>query len=167
MEIESSLTTFQIGAPELAAEFLKRLFALSFRTTDQGVIYLPGQYASKPSIDVLAESQNGLTLTFIQHGKTRTLAKEPTVVQCDGDGDGKKMIPIEFKACSWFKHQDGWNSLIDSKGRLTTKSVEVIGTPVPVPLFATWRSLHPQKLKTRLSGHSRFTLRSSVASFSL
>ena len=130
-EIESSLITFQIGAPELAAEFLKRLFGLSFRTTDQGVIYLPGQFASKPSIDVLADSQNGLTLTFIQHGKTRTLAKEPTVVQSDGDGDGKKMIPIEFKACSWFKHQDGWKVLIDSKGRLTTKSVEVIGPLSP------------------------------------
>jgi CRISPR-associated protein Cas8a1/Csx13 len=129
--IEPSSITLNFGPAEAASEFLKRLFALSFKVIDLGVIYLPGQFTSKPSMDVLAELQNALTLTFIQHGKTRTLAKEPTVVQCDPDGDGKKMIPIEFKACTWFKHQDGWQSLIDNKGRLTTKTVEVIGPLSP------------------------------------
>ena len=69
--IEPSSITLSIGPAEAASEFLKRLFALSFKISDQGVIYLPGQFTSKPSMDVLAESQNGLTLTFIQHGKTR------------------------------------------------------------------------------------------------
>ncbi len=129
--IEPSSITLKFGPAEAASEYLKRLFALSFKVTDQGVIYLPGQFRSKPSMDVLAESQNGLTLTFIQHGKTRSLEKDPTVVQCDPDGDGKKMIPIEFKKCSWFKHQDGWESFVDSKGRLTTKAIEVIGPLSP------------------------------------
>ena len=41
------------------------------------------------------------------------------------------MIPIEFKKCSWFKHQDGWESLVDKNGRLTTRTVEVIGPLSP------------------------------------
>jgi CRISPR-associated protein Cas8a1/Csx13 len=123
--------TFRLNSAEAAAEFLKRLFALSFKINELGVIYLPGQFRSKPSTEVLAELQNGMTLTFLQHGKTRALEKDPTIVQCDADGEGKTFIPIEFKKCSSFKHQNGWESLTDNKGQLTKKMIEVIGPLSP------------------------------------
>lgn len=126
-DIEPSSITLRFGIAEAAGEFLKRLFALAFQVNAEGMIYLPGQFGSKPSRDVLVEVQNGLVLTFIQHGKTRNLAKDPTVVQCDAEGDGTKPIPLEFKPCTWFKHQDGWTNLIEKTGKVTTKPVEVIG----------------------------------------
>lgn len=129
--IENTSITLRIGQSNAAAEFLKRLFRLSFQIDNQGVIYLPGQFTKKPSFALLAELQNGMTITFIQHGKTRDLAKVATVAQCDPEGDGRKTIPVEFKQCSWFKHQDGWESFVDKNNCLSKKNVEVIGPLCP------------------------------------
>lgn len=124
--IERQCVTLNFGKPENAGEYLKRLFALAFQIKD-GVIYLPGQYQQEPSLAVRAELQNGLTLTFLQHGRVRKLAKQPTVVQFDPVGDGRAFLSVEFKRCEGFKHQDGWKDLIDSEGRLSSKPVEVVG----------------------------------------
>jgi hypothetical protein len=124
--------TLNFGTSENAAEFLKRLFGLAFTTRD-GLICLNGQYAARdePQPAARAEIQNGLTLTFLQHGKTRTLAKDPTTRRWQPDESSATGITVEYKACSWFKHQDGWQELIDNKGRISTKLVDVIGPPQP------------------------------------
>ena len=106
---------------------MRYLFLLSFRLKD-GLIYLPGQYGDMPpSLAVRAEIQAGLTLTFLQHGKTRKLAKNPTSYQVDPEGDCRP-VTVEYKTCEWYKHQDGWSDLTEEKsGALTAKSVEIIG----------------------------------------
>ena len=110
------------GVAENAGEFLKRLFAFAFQTKDR-LIYLPGQYPDPPpSLAVRAELQAGLTLTFLQHGKTRKLEEvKPYLVDPDGSGIG--VVPIDFRPCTWFKHQDGWKELVDRNDRLSTKPV--------------------------------------------
>ena len=122
--IEVSSIELQWNKPENAKTFLKRLFVLAFQTKN-GLIFLPGQYKSEPNQAVLADLQNGLTLTFLQHGKTRNLAT-PTVVQHDPEGTGLA-VTVEFRKCDWYKHQDGWEDLIDRDGCLGVKTIEVIG----------------------------------------
>ncbi len=130
--IEPDSVRLRFDASTGAAEFLKRLFALSFQiTSPEGLIYLPGQFDGKPDAGLLAEIQNGLTMTFIQHGKTRTLAKEAVARNWDASAGDGRQIQVQFKPCSWFKHQDGWESLIDKSGRVTKKQVEVIGPLSP------------------------------------
>ena len=114
------------GGAEAAGEFLRKLFQIAFALKD-GLINLPGQYEIEPSLAVRAELQLGLALTFLQHGKVRNLAKEPTVIHHDPDGNGRDYIAIEYKRCTWYKHQDGWKDLVDKNGRLSNRAVDVIG----------------------------------------
>lgn len=132
--ITSDSITLHFGAPEHAREFLKQLFGLAFTTTRDGLICLNGQYSARgdePLPAALAEIQNGLTLTFLQHGKTRTLEKQPTTKSWRPDETSATGISVQYKACSWFKHQDGWQELIDNKGRISSKTVDVIGPLCP------------------------------------
>ena len=126
-DVSAQSITLRFGDPKEARSFLHRLFRLSFRLKD-GLLYLPGQYGDMPpSLAVRAEIQAGLTLTFLQHGKTRKLAKNPTSYQVDPEGDGRA-VTVEYKTCEWYKHQDGWSDLTEEKsGALTAKSVEIIG----------------------------------------
>jgi len=122
-EIEPLQVTLHFGQPEEAGPFLKRLFELSFRI-HQKLIYLPSQYHQELATPVRAELQTALTLTFLQHGKTRTLAKEETPLTYEIDGNP---LTVNVRFCSGYKHQDGWKALCDGKGRLKSKLVEVIG----------------------------------------
>ena len=130
-KIEATRITLKFGKPESAGEFLQRVFELSFQIRKDGLIYLPGQFDTEPKAEVLAEVQNGLTLSFIRHGKTRKLDKTPTVHQYEASGDGTKMVSVEYKKCSWFKHQDGWDVLTDKQSCLVTNPIEVIGPLCP------------------------------------
>jgi CRISPR-associated protein Cas8a1/Csx13 len=121
--ISKSTITLDFGSPTKAATYLKKLFAFAFDLR-KGLIYLPGQHGGPVDDAVLAELQSALTLTFIQHGKTRKLDKEAKAFEKD-TGDNKP-IRYEFKPCSWFKHQSGWEELIDGH-ELSEKSVEVAG----------------------------------------
>nr|AHZ45661.1 putative CRISPR-associated protein [uncultured bacterium] len=127
-DVTDRSVTLRFGEPEGAREFLRRLFALSFRL--QGpLIDLPGQYgAVPPSLVVRAEIQAGLLLTFLQHGRTRKLSRDSQLVQVDPVGDGLSLVAVEYRPCTWYKHQDGWDDLTDAKtGALTRGTVEVIG----------------------------------------
>jgi hypothetical protein len=80
------------GEPTAAREYLRRLFAISFGLRD-GLIDLPAQYGpTPPPLEVRASLQQGLTLTFLQHGKVRKLAKTPTVYQYDPEGTGMAIL---------------------------------------------------------------------------
>lgn len=126
--IEPDRLTLRFGKPEAAGEFLKRLFAYAFQITKQGLIYLPGQFGGKDaSSPILADLQQGLILTFLQHNQTRTLAKEPATVSYDPESKGAAQLIVEYRKCSWYKHQDQWTEMVDRKGRMSLRSVEVIG----------------------------------------
>jgi len=102
-EITPQSVVLHFGAPTAAQEYLRRLFDYAFQTKD-GLIYLPGQYATEPAFEVRAFLQSGLTLTFLQHGTAKTMAKETTVKQYDV-GESPVPAEIQFRACSAFRHQ--------------------------------------------------------------
>lgn len=127
--IEPQRVVLHFGEPGKAAEYLQRLFAFAFQIQG-GLLYLPGQYGDRePPVEVRALLQLGMTLTFLQHGKSRTLATTVTTREYEADG---KLVSVEFKECSGFKHQSGWKDLVDQKkGTLKLKPSEVVGPLSP------------------------------------
>ncbi len=131
-EIDEQSVTLRFGKPDNAAEYLKRVFEFGFSVRKDGLIYLPGQFGDIDSNSaVLADLQAGLTLTFLQHGKVRKLAKETTTVSYDPEGQGIPGVVVEYKKCSTFKHQAGWKEFTDSRGRLIVGVVKVDGPICP------------------------------------
>jgi CRISPR-associated protein Cas8a1/Csx13 len=130
-EITDDSVTLKFGEPEKAESYLKKLFEFAFGIRKDGLIVLPGQYHSEPSAAVLADLQAGYTLTFLQHGRVRALAKEVTTVQYDSDGDGRPGIVVEYKKCSGFKHQNGYAEFVDKKGCLVDGAMRVDGPISP------------------------------------
>jgi CRISPR-associated protein Cas8a1/Csx13 len=129
-KIDESTVVLEFGDPNGAGEFLKRLFACAFPDPGghHGLIRLPGQYAgTPPNAAILADLQSGTLLTFLQHGRVRELSKDPTQAQHDPDGTGIPTVTVEYRACSGFKHQSGWEDLVDRKGRLVTTPLKVEG----------------------------------------
>lgn len=129
-EIDDRNITLRFSKPENVAKYLEKLFAFAFQIRD-GLIYLPGQYYTEPTTALLAELQLGLTLTFLQHGKVKTLAKEPTVVSYEPDSDGNPGVGVEYRKCSWFKHQNAWKECVDKSGCLSRTSIKVDGPISP------------------------------------
>jgi CRISPR-associated protein Cas8a1/Csx13 len=130
-EFTRQTITLNFGKPEAAANYLKRLFAFAFKVRNDGLISLPGQYAVEPSAAVLADLQGGMTLTFLQHGNVRQLAKEPTVATYDADGTGNPGVVVQYRKCSGFKHQKGWEVFVDKKCCLVTHPIKVDGPISP------------------------------------
>lgn len=130
-EINEQSVTLRFGKPEKAADYLSKLFTYGFGIRKDGLISLPGQYDIEPSAAVLADLQAGFTLTFLQHGRVRALAKEPTTVSYDAEGEGIPGVLVQYKACSGFKHQEGWKEFVDRNGCLTTGTIKVDGPISP------------------------------------
>jgi CRISPR-associated protein Cas8a1/Csx13 len=130
-EIDDQTVTLKFGEPQTASEYLRKLFEFAFRVRDDGLIILPGQFTNEPSAAILADLQLGLTLTFLQHGKVRQLAKESTIVQYNPEDDGLPGVQVEYRKCSGFKHQEGWKELVDKNGSLISTSIRVDGPVCP------------------------------------
>ena len=130
-DIDEHSVTLRFGKPAEAAAFLKRLFAFAFSLRKDGLIYLPGQFTSEPSAAILADLQLGMTLTFLQHGRVRQLAKEHTTATYDTAGDGLPGVIVEYRKCTYFKHQGGWEELVDKHGCLVTTPIRVDGPVSP------------------------------------
>lgn len=130
-EVTDDSITLSFGKPENAKPYLQKLFAFAFHIRKDGLISLPGQYQLEPAAAVLADLQLGFVLTFLQHGRVRALAKEPTTVTYDTDGDGSPGVVVEYKKCSGFKHQDGWGAFVDNAGYLVRKPIKVDGPLSP------------------------------------
>ncbi|MFB3788314.1 MAG: type I-MYXAN CRISPR-associated Cas8a1/Cmx1 [bacterium] len=121
--IDKLEVTLNFGEPEHAGEFLKRLFSLAFQIRDS-LVYLPGQHIDPPNKEVLIDLQSGLTLTFLQHGNVRKLEKNGTTESFHIDDT---VLQFNYRKCISFKHQEGWKDLVDKKGCLQSKPIEVIG----------------------------------------
>ena len=122
-EITPLEITLFFGKPQSAGEFLERLFAIAFSIKD-GLIYLPAQHRNEPSPEVLVELQNGLTLTFLQHGLVRKL--ESTEYTTTYEVDDHKIL-VSFKRCSFYKHQATYSEFVNKNGILVENEVEVTG----------------------------------------
>ena len=131
-DITDDVVTLRFGKPTHARDYLKKLFAFAFSITPSGLIYLPGQHRSQPSSDaILAALQSGFTLTFLQHGRVRALAKDVTSVSYDFAGDGVPSLVLEYKKCSGFKHQSCWETLVGTDGSLVAGTITVDGPISP------------------------------------
>lgn len=130
-EIDEQTVTLKFGKPDKAGGYLKKLFGLAFGIRNDGLIALPGQYTMEPSAAVLSDLQSGLTLTFLQHGRVRSLAKEPTTASYDPEGEGIPGVVVQYRKCSGFKHQDGWEDLADKTGCLVPGMIRVDGPISP------------------------------------
>jgi CRISPR-associated protein Cas8a1/Csx13 len=129
-DIEEQAVTLRFGNPENAGDYLKKLFAFAFGIRKDGLITLPGQHLAEPPAPVLADLQSGLTLTFLQHGRVRKLG-EPTTVSYDPEGEGVPGVIVQYRQCSGFKHQGGWDELVDNRGCLITDTIKVDGPISP------------------------------------
>jgi CRISPR-associated protein Cas8a1/Csx13 len=129
--IDEQSVTLRFDKPENAEQYLKKLFAFAFGIHKNGLIELPGQHSSEPATPVLADLQSGLTLTFLQHGRVRQLAKEASTVSYDPEGEGIPGVIVQFRKCSGFKHQAGWEELVERNGRLKTGTLKVDGPISP------------------------------------
>ncbi len=123
--------TLDFGEADNATNWLKALFEYSF-DLNEDLFFLPGQYGSiVPSHPVRAYLQQRITLTFLQHGLTRTLAKGETVLTFNPEEDSSKSLQYQFKACAEYKHQNGWKDVTDTKGRLKLSPAEIAGPLSP------------------------------------
>jgi CRISPR-associated protein Cas8a1/Csx13 len=129
--ISAQTVTLKFGKPDQARAYLQRLFAFAFKLRGDGLISLPGQYDTEPSAAVLADLQAGMTLTFLQHGKVRQLVKEPTVASYDPDESGGPGVVVQYRKCSGFKHQAGWELFVDKRGCLVNDPIKVDGPISP------------------------------------
>lgn len=130
-DVQPHAITLRFGKPENARDYLKRLFEFAFHINADGLISLPGQYEREPSAAVLADLQAGLTLTFLQHGKVRTLAKDPVVTNYAPEGDDLPSVTVQYCMCADFKHQNGWEKLIERTGVMTRKPLSFKGPICP------------------------------------
>lgn len=130
-EISEQTVTLKFGKPETASKYLKKLFEFAFALRKDGLMILPGQFDTEPAAAVLADLQLGFMLTFLQHGKVRQLAKEPSTVTYDPEGDGVLGIIVQYRKCSGFKHQGGWQNFADKNGCLIRGMLKVDGPISP------------------------------------
>ncbi|GIW92993.1 MAG: hypothetical protein KatS3mg110_1034 [Pirellulaceae bacterium] len=127
-QIEPYSLTLDFGEPECASCYLKRLFEIAFDLRD-GLIYLPGQYPDMPPpLPVRIYLQQGILLSFLQHGQSRTVAKKEGIYSYSPDDDPTATLTLSYKKCSKYKHQTGWKDLVDSKtGCLREGVIKVVG----------------------------------------
>ncbi len=130
-EVDDDSVTLRFGKPEDAGEYLKKLFEFAFQIRRDGLILLPGQHDSEASSPVLADLQSGLTLTFLQHGKVRQLVKEPTQVSYDPEGEGVPGVVVQYRKCSGYKHQMGWQEFVNKNGEIVADTLRVDGPISP------------------------------------
>jgi len=148
-KIDETKVTLDIGEPEAARAWLKSLFEYSFQVQDE-LFFLPGQYRQDaPAVPVRAYLQLGITLTFLQHGRTRQLAKEETTRTYNPEDDPKTQIEFAYKALSDYKHRTGWKDLTDNTGRISSKPLEVVGPLSPGAVVRHNAFSGPTKLKER------------------
>lgn len=99
---ERAVTLKWEGAVQ-AKSLFERLFALAFQLQDR-LIYLPGQYGElSPPLEVRAALQDGLLLSFYDHGpKSRGKKGDAQTGTYEID---EKTIMYRYLPLSWYKHQ--------------------------------------------------------------
>lgn len=113
--------------PEGAKAFLKRLYELAFQIDENGLIHLPGSYgAGIPKLEVLAELQQGMSLTILQFGPNR---KSDGLALKSYEIDSQT-ITIQHQKLTGYTHQSEWEKLVTAKGTLKPQAI-ISGTIAP------------------------------------
>ncbi len=130
--IDEQSITLDFGRPENARDYLRKLFEFAFQIRD-GLIYLPGQFGDvDPPAPLLADLQNALLLTFLQHGRVRDTDKNESTVSYDIDERVGQPLIVTYKAVRSYRHQNGWEDFVnDSNCQLTTGLIKVDGPVCP------------------------------------
>ena len=128
--ITSRTVTLEFGKPENARTYLERLFKYAFDIRN-GVLYLPGQYVDDPSFPIRAELQQGIFLTFLQHGRTRKVDKKVHSSHYDPENEGVRGVAVTYRECQSYKHQSVWEEMVDSRGRLKETAISFEGPISP------------------------------------
>ncbi|TWU43854.1 CRISPR-associated protein Cas8a1/Csx13 [Novipirellula aureliae] len=127
-ELSSDKILFRFADPEKVEDVFKPIFQAAFGLCER-TIDLQTTYLGKQQQSVRVNLQRGLMLTFLQHGKTRTGEKKDSELNIEIDG---KSFQFSTRCLDWYKHQDGYQDLIDKKkGTLSQKSAELPGTLYP------------------------------------
>ncbi|MGH6636535.1 MAG: type I-MYXAN CRISPR-associated Cas8a1/Cmx1 [Gammaproteobacteria bacterium] len=101
--------TFEWKSGEERQLLFDRLFSFAYKIED-GLIYLPGQYCGlAPSLEVRAALQEGLLLSFYDHGPTSRGKDADTQVRTYEVDD--KAVSFRFLPLAWYKHQRDGASL--------------------------------------------------------
>ena len=120
--------TLTFPDPTDVASYFEPIFKFAFglhnHLIDLQPTYVRGQ---RPEPQTLARLQQGLMLTFFQHGKSRTGEKEDIELNYEVDG---KQARYSMRRLHGYKHQTGYNDLIE-KGCLSIKATELPGTLYP------------------------------------
>ncbi len=111
-------------SPQGAKPFFKRLYELSFQIKN-GLINLPGSHGKIPP-EVLAELQQGMSMTILQFGPNRKSSGN-SVASYEID---EQTISIQHQVLTGYTHQSEWEKLVNSKGVLKP-SVSISGTIAP------------------------------------
>ncbi|WP_406697943.1 type I-MYXAN CRISPR-associated Cas8a1/Cmx1 [Singulisphaera sp. Ch08] len=110
-----------------AKDFLKRLYELAFQIDENGLIHLPGSYGNgPPKPEVLAELQQGMSLTILQFGPNR---KSDGVALKSYEIDNQT-ITIQHQKLTGYTHQSEWEKLVTGKGTLKPHAI-ISGTIAP------------------------------------
>jgi CRISPR-associated protein Cas8a1/Csx13 len=128
--IEPEAVTLNFGQPQKARLYLQRLFEYAFQIKD-GLIFMPGQFDTPPAFPIRAELQSALTLTLLQHNKSRDLQKDEKKTHYHPEHDGIDGVSVQYKECQWFKHQSKWEELIDQDDCQQMDKLEVDGSISP------------------------------------
>jgi CRISPR-associated protein Cas8a1/Csx13 len=100
--VEEDAITLHFGTPEAAPAYFDRLYRLAFRIQD-GLISLPGQYGElPPPVGVRVALQEGLCLSFYDHGPQSRGLGEITTVTVEVDD---RPVPLTYRRVLWYKHQ--------------------------------------------------------------
>src|SRR6185312_3073613 len=94
---------------------------------DAGLIFLPGTCdGSPPPLEVLAELQQGMSLTILQFGPNR---KSNGFAVQSYEIDQKKVV-LQHQRLTSYTHQSAWEQLVTSKGTLRPHAL-ISGTIAP------------------------------------
>ena len=129
-EVSSDRILLKFGEPENAREYLKRLFDFAFQIKEtESLIDLPSTQDEGQSQVVRAKLQQGIMLTFLQHGQSRKGAKQDETKEFQIDN---KPVSLTFRPLTSYKHQSGYEDLTNQKsGVLHTKPLNIPGTLYP------------------------------------
>ncbi len=116
------------GGDKGARPFFQRLYEQAFDVKD-GLIELPGAYATGVRLEVKAEFQRGMSATILQFAPNRKArSKEPKIVKCEVD---EHPLLVEHQDLVSYTHRTAWsNDLLNSQGVLKP-IVTVSGTIAP------------------------------------
>lgn len=115
---EVKIELFWTGEDTIALEWL---IGESFKVDGDGLIFLTGLVPANMAISARIAVHQGITRSFLQHGRSRKSAGDTTAsIEIDG-----KNVEIGYKKLASYAHQNFTKNLCDRQGRLRTQPIGI------------------------------------------